>query len=139
MYFIDANIIVRILTRDDPSQSAKALALMERIADGRVTGITTEGVILEVVQVLSSKRGYAIERSVIRDSLLPILTLPDLDVDHRDIHLHALELFASTRLDYVDCLSIAYAHGLPLDGIVSFDRELDRYAPGVRIEPDHVP
>lgn len=52
MLFVDANIFIRILTRDDLSQSPKALAFMDKIADGLVSVMTTEGVLLEVVQVL---------------------------------------------------------------------------------------
>jgi predicted nucleic-acid-binding protein len=111
---------------------------MDNVADGVVSAMTTEGVLLEVVQVLVSKNGYALERERIRDSLVPIITLRDLHIEHRDVHLRALDRFASTRLDYVDCLAIEYALHLGLDGIVSFDRGLDRVQDVTRIEPDRV-
>jgi predicted nucleic-acid-binding protein len=136
--FVDANIFIRILTRDDPVQSPKALAFMDKVADGLVTARTTEGVLLEVVQVLVSKNGYGLERERIRDSLVPIITLRDLHIDYRDVHLRALDRFAGTRLDYVDCLAVEYARTLELDGIVSFDRGLDRIEDVKRIEPDRV-
>ena len=139
MYFIDANIFIRVLTQDDPAQSPKSLAFLERIADGHVSGMVTEGVILEVIQVLASKHQYGLDRSEIRERILPLFMLPNLQVQHREIQLAAIELFAESRLDYVDCLAIAYARLLELQGIVSFDQGLDRLVNELRVEPDMVP
>ena len=139
MYFIDANIFIRVLTQDDPAQSPKSLAFLERIADGHVSGMVTEGVILEVIQVLASKHQYGLDRSEIRERILPLFMLPNLQVQHREIQLAAIELFAESRLDYVDCLAIAYARLPELQGIVSFDQGLDRLVNELRVEPDMVP
>ena len=139
MYFIDANVFIRVLTQDDPVRSPRALAFLEHVADGNVSGMMTEGVILEIVQVLGSKTRYALDHAEIRERLLPFLLLPHLQIEHREVHLEAIELFAQSRLDYVDCLAISYARLLNLDGIVSFDGGLDRLAEGRRIEPDMVP
>lgn len=138
MYFIDANIFIRVLTQDDPVRSPKALAFLEQIADGHVSGMMTEGVILEIIQVLGSKTRYALDHKEIRNRLLPFLLLPNLHVEHREVQLAAVDLFAESRLDYVDCLAISYARQLDLHGIVSFDAGLDRVAQGVRVEPDEV-
>jgi len=136
VYFIDTNILIRVLTQDDPIQSPQALAFLDRVADGKVSGLVTEGVLVEVIQVLAAKNTYAVDHRVIRERLMPLLTLPNLQIEHRAQQLTALDLFAESRLDYVDCLAIAYAQSMNLDGIVSFDRGLDRHAPGVRFEPE---
>jgi predicted nucleic acid-binding protein len=136
VYFIDANIFIRVLTQDDPARAAQALALLERIADGQISGMMTESVILEIIQVLGSKPRYALDHAEIRERLLPLLLLPHLQVEHREVQLAAIDLFGTTRLDYVDCLAISYARLFDLDGIVSFDRGLDRHAPGLRFEPE---
>lgn len=136
MYVIDANIFIRVLTQDNAVQSPKALAFLERLADGSVSGMVTEGVILEVIQVLESKNLYALDRSIIRERILPVLMLPNLQIEHREVQLAAIDLFAVSRLDFVDCLAIAYARALELQGIVSFDRGLDLHAAGLRFEPD---
>ena len=96
----------------------------------------TEGVLVEVIQVLSAKNTYAVDHRVIRERLMPLLTLPNLQIEHQAQQLTALDLFAESHLDYVDCLAIAYVQSMNLDGIVSFDRGLDRHAPGLRIEPE---
>lgn len=139
MYFVDANIFIRVLTQDDPTRSSKALSFLEHVADGHVSGMMTEGVILEIVQVLGSKSRYGLDHAEIRDRILPLLMLPNLHLEHREVHLAAIDLFAESRLDYVDCLAIAYAHEMELQSIVSFDRGLDRHADGLRIEPDLIP
>ena len=80
MYFIDTNILIRVLTQDDPIQSPQALAFLDRVADGKVSGLVTEGVLVEVIQVLAAKNTYAVDHRVIRERLMPLLTLPKLIV-----------------------------------------------------------
>lgn len=138
MYFVDANIFIRVLTQDDPARAAQALAFLERIADGQVSGMMTESVILEIVQILGSKNRYALDHAEIRERLLPLLLLPHLQIEHREVQLAAIDLFGTSRLDYVDCLAISHARQFDLDGIVSFDQGFDHHAPGLRLEPQNV-
>jgi predicted nucleic acid-binding protein len=138
VYFIDANIFIRVLTQDDPGRSSQALAFLERISDGQISGIMTESVILEIIQVLGSKSRYALDHAEIRERLVPLLLIPHLQVERREVQLAAIDLFGTSRLDYVDCLAISYARLFDLEGIVSFDSGLDRHALGLRIRPEEV-
>ena len=56
-----------------PQQSRACRDLIEAIEHGRVTAWTSDLVIAEIVFVLSSKHTYNLDRSVIRDLLLPLL------------------------------------------------------------------
>jgi predicted nucleic acid-binding protein len=49
--------------------------------------------------------------------------------------LQALDLYASTALDFVDALNVAYLQDLRLTTIVSFDRDFDRIPGLQRREP----
>ena len=48
---------------------------------------------------------------------------------------HALELYASTSLDFEDALSIAHMETLGITTILSFDRDFDRFPSISREEP----
>ena len=63
MEYIDTNIFIRYLTQDNPQLSAIAYEIMRQLEEGSRTATTCEGVIVEVVQVLSSKRLYNVPRS----------------------------------------------------------------------------
>ena len=135
-HFLDTNIIIRYLTRDHPTQSQLARQLIAQLVSGQTTVVTGEGVIVEVVQVLSSKALYNLPRADIRTHLRNILAIPALKLSHKRTYLRALDLYAANpRLDFVDALNVAHMERLTLTRIVSFDRDFDRIAGVTRSEP----
>ena len=92
MEFLDTNPIIRFLTKDHPEHGPRARALFQQLASGTASVITREGVIVESVQVLSSKSLYNLPREEIRDKLSPILDLPGLRPAQREVYQRALEL-----------------------------------------------
>ena len=145
MLFVDANVFIGYLTNSPPHQGGQALEFFRDLAKASVVATTTEGVLVEITQVLSSKKGLAYPRVEISRELAKFLEFRGLRIENRDLHMRALDRYASTNLDYVDCLLIEYADGQG-DAVVSFDRDYDRVRPGIRVEPgsglsarDHVP
>ncbi len=55
MPFVDTNIFLRYLTRDDPDKAQACFELFKRAEANQITLTATETVIAEVVYVLSSK------------------------------------------------------------------------------------
>src|SRR5512142_516845 len=100
--FLDANIVIRYLTRDNPDHSPRALRLLQQVETGERQITTCEGVLVEIVQVLSSKRLYNLPRSDIASALSDILRLRGLRLVNRATYLRALDLYAATSLDFVD-------------------------------------
>ena len=132
MAILDANVLVRYLVRDDPDLTQRSLLFLERIRDGGLEAVLLEGVIAEVVFVLSSKRLYAVEREVIRDRLLPVLNLPGILSEQKHIYARALDIFVQyRRLSFVDALCVAHAENEDNDRtVLSFDRGF-RNIPGL--------
>src|SRR5215210_5424034 len=106
--FLAANFILRFITQDAPEQSKKARALMEQLAQGSRVVITSESVLTEVVRVLSSKALYNLARQDVQVHVSAIVTLRGLKLPHKKTYLRALDLFASTNLDFVDALKITH-------------------------------
>jgi predicted nucleic acid-binding protein len=135
MQFVDTNIFLRYLTRDDPEKARACLELFQRSARGEVTLFTTETIIAEIVYVLSSPRLYNLSREDIRQRLMPLLTLSGLRMPNRAVVLRALELYEDQPVDFEDALAVAHMEQQGIDAILSYDHDFERFPQISRIEP----
>jgi predicted nucleic acid-binding protein len=135
MLFIDTNTILRYLTRDDPDKAARVKSLLERAQRKEVILVTNAAVITELVFVLSSPRLYNLPRDQVRALLLPIVTIKGLKLPYRRSIQRALDLYATTPVDFVDALIIAEMERQKLTEIVSYDEDFDRVRGIRRVEP----
>jgi len=136
MTFLDTNIILRYLTRDDEAKAKACFDLFQRVAEGKETLITTEVVIAEVAYVLASSKNYHLSHEDIRARLLPILMLRGLHVAQKQVCVRALEIYASSpKLDFEDAFSIALMEREKVLDIYSYDTDFDRFSDITRKEP----
>ena len=117
MIAVDTNVLVRIITRDEPKQAAAALALFQS-----ETVWIAKTVLLETAWVL---RQYGFDQAAIREALARFLSLDQVRVEDEPSVSAALDLAAhGVRLD--DALHMS---GTPAGArFVSFDRLLIRRA-----------
>ena len=134
MQFVDTNIFIRHLTRDDPEKAEACFALFQKAERNEVTLTTNEAVIAEVVYVLSSRTLYSLSRGAIRALLYPILSLQGLKLPNRRMYLRALDVYAATNLDFEDALIVAHMERLKMSDLVSYDRGFDHVPGVVRLE-----
>ena len=78
-------------------------------------------VVAEIVYVLS--KVYNVERDVVTKTLIDIANVSNITVAQENVVLHALRVYASTTLDFVDCLLIGYAKKSGYT-IFTFDKKL---------------
>ena len=135
MQFIDANVFLRFLTRDDPVKAERVKALLERAQRGEIALFTSESVITELVFVLSSPRLYQLSRDRVRSVLLPIVTLKGLQLPGRRAILRALDLYATTLMDFVDALAVGQMEASRMTEIYSYDEHFDSVQGITRLEP----
>lgn len=133
--FLDTNVILRYITRDNPTQSQQAHALIEQLESGTTTVTTSDVVIIEAVYVLSSRTTYNLSRSDIRTHLMRIISLRGSRLQSKQIHLRALDVYASTNIDFADALIVAQMERAGQNTIISFDRDFDRISGITRVEP----
>jgi uncharacterized protein len=135
--FLDTNVIIRYVTQDDPDKAAQARALLKRVEAGELTLIASESIVVEVVQVLSSKVLYNQRRATLANHLSAILALPKLKLANKRTILRALELWvnASASVDFVNALSVAHMERQRISVIASFDQDFDRFPQISRQEP----
>jgi predicted nucleic acid-binding protein len=135
MPFVDTNIFLRYLTRDDPDKAQACFELFKRAEANQITLTATETVVAEVVYVLSSKRTYNLPRDQIRARLYPLLTLQGLRLPQRQTVLRALDLYVAHEIDFEDALIVAHMQRQAIRDVYSYDRDFDQ-VPGInRQEP----
>ena len=114
MIALDTNIVVRILTGDDPDQFAIA---SERVADEDLWLCKT--VVLESEWVL--RYTYRFSREGIYKGFRRLLGYERLQLEDRDSVLNALAWY-SQGMDFADALHLSSSAGA--DRFVTFDRDL---------------
>ena len=117
---VDTNIIVRLLTGDDPAQSAKAKAVFKK--DSLYIPDT---VMLETEWVL--RHAYGFSPTAIHDAFTKLCGLPNvaLPIPHR--MMTALQWY-SDGMDFADALHLAASQGCRT--FYTFDQKLVRKADG---------
>ena len=125
MISLDTNVIVRVVTADDPDQLAAALEVM------KLEGLwLCKTVLLETEWVL--RYSYKLSRKTILDTFLRLLGYPNLSVEAPEqIHL-ALEWYRG-GMDFADALHLAASAGA--ERFVTFDRELAEGARKLETQP----
>jgi uncharacterized protein len=133
--YLDTNLFIRHITQDDPRKGQQARTLFKQLEAGEATATTCEGVIVEAVQVLSSRVLYNLPRLQIRQHLGNLLSLKGLRLPRKRVYLQALDLYASSNLDFVDALIVAHMRPDRSRVVISFDQDFDRIPQLTRREP----
>ncbi len=132
--FVDANVFIRQLTGDDPGKAQRSLVLFRRTRQGKLSLVTSESVVAEIVFVLS-RSTYRVPRAALTAAFRPVLNNPGLGIEPKQSIIAALDLWRDSNLDFEDCLSIEHVRRESLDAIYSYDRDFDRVPGIVRLEP----
>lgn len=114
MIAVDTNILIRVLTKDDPVQAKRAARLLE--VNDIFIAMT---VILETEWVL--RHAYAIERKTIQQAFRKLLGLPNVHVEDPNSLFRAIRWY-ETGLDFADALHLA--SGLKSESFATFDKKM---------------
>lgn len=131
MIALDTNVVVRVLTNDDPVQVAAAVALLER-----ETTYVPVSVVLETEWVLRSV--YGLERETVAGSLRRFLGLPSVTAEAAGRVTQALSWYES-GFDFADALHLASASEAGAEGIATFDEDFRRLADGQATALEAIP
>lgn len=133
--FVDTDILIRLLTKDDLKKQAQAAHLFEQVEEGKLTLQAPDTVIADAVYVLASPRLYHKSRSEIREFLTPLLNLSKFRVRNRKILLEALDCYANTNLDFGDTMIVSSMLKAHSKTLYSYDTDFDKIPTVTRIEP----
>lgn len=136
MRFLDANVFLRYLTRDDEAKADACFRLFLRLKSGEERATTSEVIIAEVAYVLAARSLYNLRPDEISARLRPLLAVRGLRVPHERSCLRALDLYATHPfLDFEDALAVAEMERQGLEVVLSYDRDFDRLDQVRREEP----
>lgn len=131
--FLDTNVLLRYLLRDDEEKAERALNLLRRLELGTEKACVSPMVIFEVVFTL--QRRYRVPRQQIRDSVLDILSLRGLELPNKKLYERALDLYAGQAISFADAFHAAYMNSRGIREIYSWDRDFDRIEGITRVQP----
>ncbi|MCB0171893.1 MAG: PIN domain-containing protein [Anaerolineae bacterium] len=134
--FVDTNIFLRHLTNDHPEKAKACFELFKKAARDEVSLVTADWVIAEIIYVMSGKKTYNLPPEEIKNRLKPILAVRGIKLDNKDVVMRALDLYSQYKIDYPDCLGIAFLEYQQLKEIYSYDQDFDRVETITRLEPE---
>ncbi len=133
--YIDTDIIIRLLTGDDPQKRKAATALFEKVAQDELTLSAPDTVIADAVYVLSSPNLYHLPRTEIRDLLGSLLRYPGFKVENKQSVIKALDFYADLNIDFGDALIAVLTQQSAKRIIYSYDHDFNKIKDIVRKEP----
>jgi predicted nucleic-acid-binding protein len=130
-YWLDANVLVRFLTRDNARQSGAVEALFEQAGRREVLLHLDSMIVAESVYVLMR---YNRNRGEVAGVLLALIQNGGVQVTEEDVVMDALRRFGATNVDFAEAWLAARSarDGRP---VASFDRDLDKFKDIQRFEP----
>jgi predicted nucleic-acid-binding protein len=133
MIAVDTNLIVRMLTQDDPDQFVRATELIAS-ASGVFIAKT---VVLETAWVLRSSYGF--DSQAVATALLGLAGVPNIVFEDAQAIKNALQFVQNNQLDFADALHLATAQAAGAEPFYTFDRPLIRRTAGLSmpaVEPE---
>lgn len=131
--FLDTNVLLRYLTRDDERKATAAFALLQRIERGEERVVTTQAVIFETVFTL--QRFYKVSRPDIQALVLPIILLRGVQLPNKPLYQEAFELYVKQKISLPDAWNAVFMRARGLTEIYSWDTDFDAMTWLTRIEP----
>jgi predicted nucleic-acid-binding protein len=111
MIAVDTNLLLRLLTKDDPSQAKRAAKVIE---SNNI--FIPKTVILETEWVL--RHAYGISKRAITSGFEKLMGLPNVRAEDQQTVFQAISWYRS-GLDFADALHLA--SGIEADKFVTFD------------------
>ena|SRR5579863_481566 len=131
--FVDTNILLRYLTRDDEQKAQRALNLLVKVEQGEEKVVTSSLVIFETIFTL--QHSYKVSRQQIRELILPIIALRGLHLPGKNIYYQAFDFYITKNISFADAYNAAYMLSEGISNIYSWDKDFDRIEGVVRLEP----
>src|SRR4030067_1505999 len=124
--FVDTNIFLRFLTKDDAEKAQKILRFFEVAQNKRWQLVTSDLVIAEVVWVLTSKRLFNFPKEKVKESMLPLLLEDFISFPAKGSIVHVFEIFVEKNISFIDAYNAIYTRRIQANTILSYDKDFDR-------------
>lgn len=133
--FLDTNILLRYLTRDDEAKARQSLALLQRVERGEEQVETSTIVVFETVYIL--QRLYRVSRAQIGSLVGNIIQMPGVRLPGKNLCLTALGFYVDHNISFADAYHAVLMRSRGIAEIYSWDKDFDKLEGIVRVEPDN--
>lgn len=126
-YFIDANIFIRALHKENEKMFSECISLLKLIKKNHIEAYTATVVLTEIVWTLHSF--YKIPKARIIQAVKGILNINGLRIVDNYDQIKAIQIFEKYSIKYIDAL-IASNNEISKKkmAIVSYDKDFDKLA-----------
>lgn len=124
MIALDTNILIRLLVRDDPEQTARAERLLQEAADAGEQCFISDPVLCEVEWVLESS--YRARRGDVLAAMQELLAGALFVFEDRDTLHQVIARYQESKADFSDCLIGAKALARGARTTYTFERVLSQ-------------
>ena len=131
--FIDTNIFLRFLTRDDPSKDEGCRDIFKKAIEGEIALATSAMVIAELIWTLLSY--YKVPKVDVIEKVSIIVATESLHIPEKDRIMDALVLYGRKNIDYIDAYNAVSMRHDGLTEIYSYDEDFDAIEGIQRKEP----
>ena len=131
-YVIDTNILLLILTLDDPEQSRRAVDLLRRAAEGELSLFISDVCMAEIAWTLESY--YKLPRPAVGEKLMALLNTDGLTFTSSNVLTDTVLRYSEHNVDFADAYHAAIAANKKTD-VYTYDRDYDRFTDIKRLEP----
>jgi predicted nucleic acid-binding protein len=131
--FVDTNVFLRYLTKDDPSKYERCRAMFKRALEGEITIATSGLVIAELIWTLLSY--YKVPKAEVIEKVSVILGTENLLISDKDVLADALVLYARRNIDFIDAYNAVFMKYQGLREIYSYDEDFETIEDIERKEP----
>lgn len=119
--FIDTNILLRLLVRDDETQHIACVNLLREARQRGIVLYLLPVAVLEIVWVL--EKVYRYPRPRIREIVEAVLNTPELKIEKEDVFRRALALYEARSIKFADALMAYWGLDAGLTTIYTFDEK----------------
>ena len=131
--FIDTNIFLRFLTKDDDSKYEKCKMIFKKAVEGEIITATSTMVIAELIWTLVSY--YKVSKADVIEKISIIVGTESLYLPEKDLIMDALVLYGRKNIDYIDAYNAVFMRRQGLAEIYSYDKDFDAVEGIRRKEP----
>lgn len=132
-FFIDTNIFLRVVAKDDANKLINCQKLIEAIKSAKITAATSSLVLAEVVW--TCQKGFRLTKLEAFEVAKSIASIKNLKFQEKQRTSLAVDLFEKSNVKFIDCLIASHSQIVAGKmAVVSYDKDFDVL--GVkRIEP----
>ena len=135
-YFLDTNIFLRAIVKDENRQAHECLQLLEKISRNELVVYTSSIILAELNWTLLGFYHY--HKSDVAEILKGLTNVKSIKIKDFYATAKAVELYQKYNVKFIDCLIAS--HPKIISGqivVVSYDRDFDRLSV-TRVEPSQL-